>query len=154
MLSRETPASVIGALGYVSGRRADKLENVRHKVLDEGVPVVKEHTCCWFLCQVVEKLSVGGQTLFVGEVIAGSDETTGEPLTYRQYVEEMAGRAAHKSPLYLPPALSRDGLGGESFVCSVCGYVYSDPNFGFEELPADWVCPICKMPKRAFVRKK
>ena len=26
--------------------------------------------------------------------------------------------------------------------------------FGFEELPAEWTCPICKMPKKAFVRKK
>ena len=24
----------------------------------------------------------------------------------------------------------------------------------FEELPAEWTCPICKMPKKAFVRKK
>ena len=31
---------------------------------------------------------------------------------------------------------------------------YRDPNFGFEELPADWTCPVCKMPKKAFVRKK
>jgi len=154
VLSQETPATVIGALGFISGRKADKLENVRHKVLAEGVPVIKENTCCWFLCQVKEKLEVGGQRLFVAEVIAGSDEAIGVPMTYEYYVEQLNGAAPLKSPTYLPPELTFDKSSGESFVCSVCGYVYSDPNFGFEELPADWTCPICKMPKKAFVRKK
>lgn len=52
-----------------------------------------------------------------------------------------------------PPESTFDKSSGESFVCSVCGYVYSDPNFSFEELPDNWVCPVCKMPKKAFVRR-
>lgn len=154
VLSEDTPATVIGALGFVSGRKADKLESVRHKVLNEGVPVIKENTCCWFLCQVKEKVEAGEQMLFVAEVIAGSDETTGVPMTYEYYKEKLGGLAPKKSPTYLPPEMVLDKNSGESFVCSVCGYVYSDPNFGFEELPADWTCPICKMPKKAFVRKR
>ena len=75
-------------------------------------------------------------------------------MTYRYYVEQLGGASPKKSPTYLPPAKTFDKSSGESFVCSVCGYVYSDPNFGFEELPPDWTCPICKMPKKAFVRKK
>ena len=42
VLSQDTPATVIGALGFVSGRGVDKLGNIRHKVLIEGVPVIKE----------------------------------------------------------------------------------------------------------------
>lgn len=154
VLSQETPASVIGALGLVSGEHADKLENVRHKVLIEGVPVIKENTCCWFLCKVKEVVESGAQKLFIGEVIAGSDESVGVPMTYRYYVEQLGGVSPKHSPTYLPPELTFDKSSGESFVCSVCGYVYSDPNFGFEELPADWTCPVCRMPKKAFVRKK
>ena len=154
VLSTETPAAVIGALGYVSGKRADKLENVRHKVLMEGVPVIKEKTCCWFLCQVREKLDIRGQRLFVAEIVAGSEEAVGTPLTYQDYIQRQGGTVPMRSPLYLPPELTADPTSGDSFICSVCGYVYSDPSFGFEELPADWVCPICKMPKKAFVRKK
>ncbi len=154
VLSEATPATVIGALGFVSGRKSDKLENVRHKVLNEGVPVIKENTCCWFLCQVKEQVEAGDQKLFIAEIIAGSDESIGVPMTYQYYVEKLGGSAPKKSPTYLPPELTFDRSSGESFVCSVCGYVYSDPNFGFEELPADWTCPICKMPKKAFVRKK
>ena len=154
VLSEETPATVIGALGFISGKKADKLENIRHKVLLEGVPVIKENTCCWFLCQVKDSVEIGGQKLFVAEITAGSDEAMGKPMTYDYYVETLGGIAPRKSPTYLPPELTFDKSSGESFVCSVCGYVYSDPNFGFEELPADWTCPICKMPKKAFVRKK
>ncbi len=120
----------------------------------EGVPVIKENTCCWFLCKVQEKLDLPGQVVFVAEIIAGSDEAVGTPMTYKYYVEQLGGASPKYSPTYLPPARTFDKSSGESFVCSVCGYVYRDPNFGFEELPADWTCPVCRMPKKAFVRKK
>ena len=48
----------------------------------------------------------------------------------------------------------------QKYTCDVCGYVYDpangDPNNGvapatsFEELPADWVCPICGAGKEDF----
>ena len=49
----------------------------------------------------------------------------------------------------------------KKFVCTVCGYVY-DPEVGdpendiapgtpFEQLPEDWVCPLCGMGKEVFV---
>lgn len=47
------------------------------------------------------------------------------------------------------------------YECSVCGYVYdpiigdpdSDivPGISFEDLPDEWVCPICGAPKEDFV---
>ena len=154
ILSEDTPGTVIGALGFTSGRDTYKLGNIRHKVLQEGVPVLKENCCCWFLCKVKEVVAAGSQKLFVGEIIAGSDEAIGVPMTYEYYVEKLGGTSPKRSPTYLPPELTFDKSSGESFVCSVCGYVYSDPNFGFEELPADWTCPVCRMPKKAFVRKK
>ena len=38
------------------------------------------------------------------------------------------------------------------YVCGVCGYVYDEEKEGvkFEELPADWKCPVCKQPKEKF----
>ncbi len=46
------------------------------------------------------------------------------------------------------------------YICQVCGYVYDpedgDPENGvmpgtpFEDLPDDWVCPICGADKSAF----
>ncbi len=36
--------------------------------------------------------------------------------------------------------------------CSVCGYIYDESAEGrkFEDLPDDWVCPVCGAPKSAF----
>lgn len=49
----------------------------------------------------------------------------------------------------------------KKYKCSACGYVYDpekgDPSQGiypgtlFEELPASWKCPKCKMPKSSFI---
>jgi rubredoxin len=48
----------------------------------------------------------------------------------------------------------------QKWVCTVCGYVYDpavgDPSGGvhpgtpFENLPADWVCPVCGASKEDF----
>ena len=44
----------------------------------------------------------------------------------------------------------------EKYVCTVCGYVY-DPiendNVAFEDLPEDWVCPLCAVGKDMFEKE-
>lgn len=52
----------------------------------------------------------------------------------------------------------------DKYVCTICDYVY-DPGVGdpangiapgtrFEDLPEDWVCPLCGAPKSEFVRQQ
>jgi rubredoxin len=51
----------------------------------------------------------------------------------------------------------------DRYVCSVCGYVYDpeegDPEYGiapgtkFEDLPDDWVCPVCGATKDQFEKE-
>ena len=51
----------------------------------------------------------------------------------------------------------------ESYVCKLCGYAY-DPQEGdsgsgikpgtrFEDIPADWVCPVCGASKGDFEKE-
>jgi rubredoxin len=52
----------------------------------------------------------------------------------------------------------------EKYVCSICGYVYDpmvgDPDSGiasgtaFEDIPDDWVCPLCGVSKSDFEKVK
>lgn len=37
-------------------------------------------------------------------------------------------------------------------VCKICGYIYDDSveSMPFDELPADWVCPVCGASKADF----
>jgi len=37
----------------------------------------------------------------------------------------------------------------EKYICSICGYEYTG-DIPFEELPADYICPICRKPKTVF----
>jgi rubredoxin len=41
----------------------------------------------------------------------------------------------------------------KKYVCEVCGYVYDPAVEGrsFEELPDDWICPVCGASKSSFV---
>jgi rubredoxin len=51
----------------------------------------------------------------------------------------------------------------KKYVCTACGYVYDpeqgDPDSGiaagtpFEDIPEDWVCPVCGAPKSMFVEE-
>ncbi len=38
------------------------------------------------------------------------------------------------------------------YKCTVCGYIYDEEVEGvkFEDLPDDWVCPLCGVPKEMF----
>lgn len=50
------------------------------------------------------------------------------------------------------------------YVCEPCGYVYDpeagdpdngiEPGTAFEDLPEDWVCPICGVGKDDFVEEE
>lgn len=153
VLSEDTSGAVIGALGFTSGRDTDKLRNVHYKLLREGVPVIKENNCCWFLCRVVDSMDSPTHTLFLAEIIAGSDKVSKVPMTYSYYHRVIKGSAPKNAPTYQPVEHAKDSNDGETFVCTVCGYVYNDSEVSFEDLPDDWVCPICGMPKSAFVRK-
>jgi len=52
----------------------------------------------------------------------------------------------------------------DKWECTVCGYIY-DPKNGdpehnipagtaFEQLPENWICPVCGAPKSQFVKKQ
>jgi rubredoxin len=59
--------------------------------------------------------------------------------------------------------VSLGGIKMETYVCLVCGYVYDeaagDPDYGIEpgtkwdELPEDWVCPLCGVGKEDFEKQ-
>lgn len=52
----------------------------------------------------------------------------------------------------------------EKYICTVCGYIYDeaegDPDNGvapgtkFDDIPEDWVCPLCGVPKSDFEKEQ
>lgn len=49
----------------------------------------------------------------------------------------------------------------KKYVCTICGYVYDEelgdvdggiaPGTKFEDIPDDWVCPLCGVSKESFI---
>ena len=153
VLSEDTSGAVIGALGFNSGRDTDKLNNIAYRVLAEGVPVVKESICCWFLCRVVGGAETRGHTVMFAEVLAGSETVKGTPMTYNFYRSVIKGRVPKNSPIYREEKPSESETDGNIWICPVCGFAANNPLAPFEELPENWVCPVCGAPKAAFRRQ-
>lgn len=81
-------------------------------------------------------------------------------MTYAYYHEIKGGKAPKTAPTYNKGANKKETKKMKKYVCTVCGYVYEpekgDPDSGikpgtpFEQLPDDWVCPVCGADKSAF----
>ncbi len=152
VLSEDTSGAVIGALGFNSGKNIDKLKNVRHRILKEGVPIIKENNCSWVLCKLVNSMEMYTHTIFIGEIVAGSEKTIGVPMTYKYYTDIINGVAPQNSPIYQKN--ERQILDIDSYVCKICGYVYNNPQLSFGELPDNWLCPVCGVNKDEFTIKR
>jgi len=161
VLSRDTPLSFIGHFGFKSGREIDKLEGVNYKIGETGAPVVTDNALAYLEARVIQQLAVGTHTIFVGELVAADVLDEGEPMTYTYYHQVKRGTTPKTAPSYIEEKKEAAGKMGK-YECTVCGYVYDpalgDPDGGikpgtpFEEIPDDWVCPVCGAAKAEFER--
>ncbi|NLZ45404.1 MAG: flavin reductase [Clostridiales bacterium] len=144
ILKETTDPSVIGTLGFSSGKDVNKFEGVSYEVKDY-FPILTD--CCGYItCKVTNKMDCGTHTVFLGEV-TGGDISDGDPMTYSYYHKVIKGKSPKNAPTYIPDEEITD-----SYVCSVCGYIY-DGEVPFDELPEDYRCPICNQPKKVFQKK-
>ena len=100
---------------------------------------------------MVQTLDVGSHILFIGEVEEAEKVCPGEPMTYAYYHQVKGGKTPPKASSYLgedaASAAADDGAPKPKFAwrCTVCGHMeYVD------ELPDDYVCPVCGVGKDMF----
>lgn len=150
ILSEQSDASLIGTFGFQSGKDVDKFEDVDYESKD-NLPVLKD--CCgYIICEVVDKMETSTHTVFLGKVLDGDIVKKEEAMTYNYYHKVVKGKSPKNAPTYIPEEDLKEDNKEAKYVCSVCGYVY-DGDTPFEELPEDYVCPICKQPKSVFVKQ-
>ena len=160
ILSRDTPLSFIGRFGFKSGREIDKFDGVSYIVGETQAPVVIDNTLAYIEARVIQEVDVGTHTIFIGELVAAEIIKQGEPMTYAYYHQVKRGTTPKTAPSYIKEEVAATKM--PKYKCSVCGYVYDpelgDPDGGvkprtpFEELPDDWVCPVCGADKSEFER--
>lgn len=142
VLSSDCPLDMIKHFGMNSGRTIDKFAALHYRRDDNNNPYIIEGALASFSCEVRDIIDMGTHFMFILDV---KDSQTfndpSEPLTYAAYRTMKNAAATNNSDHHTP-----------TWVCSVCHYVY-DGKIPFEELPEEWVCPVCGKPKSVFVKE-
>ena len=164
ILAQTTPLRFIGKFGFKSGKDIDKFKDTEYRLLDSGAPVVTENTLGYLEVKVIETVSCGTHTIFIGEVVDSATIREGIPLTYDYYHQVKHGTTPETAPTYIATEdRKKGGKRMDSYVCQICGYIYNpengDPENGvaagtpFGQLPDDWVCPVCGASKGDFEKE-
>jgi len=166
ILCQKTPMTFIGNFGFKSGRDINKFEHVNYKLGKTHSPILADNCLGYFEAEVIDQLSVGTHTIFVGKVVNDHLNASEIVLTYDYYQQVKGGRAPKTAPTYRKKTTenSKEEKDMDKYVCTVCGYVYDprkgdsdngvEPGTAFEDIPNDWVCPVCGAEKKAFEKEE
>lgn len=172
VLAKDASQEIISTMGYKSGNEVDKFKNFQYIEGKTGAPILTEGCLSWFECRVTQKIDVGSHILFIGEVLDSKVlNASKEPITYAYYREVKNGVAPKNAPTYVDksklaaPVKEKTTTADpllQKWECTVCGHIYDpiegDPDGGiapgtpFEDIPDDWVCPVCGVSKEDFVK--
>lgn len=131
VLTEDVPFEVIKRFGFVSGREADKLDGfVCCGRTDNGLLYLKKYSNAVISGKVREQIDCGTHTLFIADVTEAFKLSDEKSVTYQYYFDNIKPK----------PETRKKG-----YICRVCGYIYEG-----EELPSDYICPICKHPASDF----
>ena len=137
VISEKASFDLFRRFGFQSGRDVDKFADFPAcRRAENGTMIVTEGTNAWISAKVCQSVDLGSHILFIAEV-TDMDKLTDDPsVTYTYYQKN------------IKPAPEKAGVTKDGQViwrCRICGYEYIG-----EELPEDFICPICKHPASDF----
>ncbi len=124
-LSTDAPFSVFENFGFQSGRTADKFANFQPLRSDNGLAFLPRYINSFMSLKVEQYVDLDTHGMFICTITEARVISDVETMTYTYYQN------------YVKPKPQTEGKKG--FVCVVCGYIYEG-----DELPEDFVCPLCK----------
>lgn len=137
IISQKANFELFKRFGFQSGRNADKFEgfdNCERGV--NGLLYITEGTNAYISVKVDKTVDLGSHTMFVGEITDMQVLDDSLSATYEYYFNNIKPK---------PQPVATTDNGQTVWRCSICGYEYVG-----EELPKDFVCPICKHPASDF----
>ena len=155
ILEQDVPMEFIGHFGFKSGKEIEKFKGIDYKLGITGAPVVIRNCLGYLECEVTNSMDVGTHTVFIGKVVEAQVTRDGQPMTYAYYHQVKNGKSPKNAPTYIKEKETKPETGNimTKYKCTVCAYIY-DPaennNVAFEDLPDDWVCPVCGVGKDKF----
>ena len=127
ILTQDTPFELFRHYGFQSGRTVDKFEGVEMPRAANGIVYLVGVANAVISGKVAQAIDCGTHTLFIADVTELRTLSNDRSVTYQYYFDHIKPK-----PAPVPPEK-------KGFVCKICGYVYEG-----DELPADFVCPLCK----------
>lgn len=124
-LSTEAPFSVFQNFGFQSGRTTDKFANVETLRSDNGLVFLSKYINAFMSLKVEQYVDLDTHGMFICTVTEARVINDIDTMTYTYYQKNVK------------PKPQTEGKKG--FVCKVCGFIYEG-----EELPEDYICPLCK----------
>ncbi len=135
ILSEAASFDLFRRFGFQSGRTVDKFADFADcRRSDNGLYYITAGTNGYISATVEQSVDLGSHTLFLAAV-TGMDLLSDIPsATYAYYQSSIKPKPAPTSE-----------SGQTIWRCKVCGYTYEG-----EQLPADFICPLCKHPASDF----
>lgn len=124
-LSEKAPFSVFERFGFHSGRSVDKFADETPLRSDNGIVFLSKYINSFMSLKVEQYIDLGTHGMFICTVTEARVISDINTMTYTYYQQNVK------------PKPETEGKKG--FVCKVCGYVYEG-----DELPDDFICPLCK----------
>lgn len=132
-LNEQAPFQEFRHFGFQSGRDVDKFADYEHYgVALNGVAYLTKYANSYISLKVFETVDMGSHWMFLCDITESVVLNDVETMTYSYYQKNVKPRPAEEK---------------KGWVCDICGYVYEG-----EELPEDFVCPLCKHPASDFSR--
>ncbi len=124
-LTEDAPFAVFEKFGFVSGRNVDKFADCEPLRSDNGLVFLPRYINSFMSLKVEQYVDLGTHGMFICSITEARVISDRETMTYAYY---------HSN---VKPKPETEGKKG--YVCKICGYVYEG-----EELPEDFICPLCK----------
>lgn len=100
VMAESAPITLLGPLGYKSGRNFDKLAKIAFKEGVTGCPLVTEHALSVLEAKVIDQVDLGTHTVFIADVVSSEVVGEGTPLTYQYYHTVLKGKSPPKAPTF------------------------------------------------------
>ena len=124
-LSVDAPFTVFQQFGFQTGRSVDKFAGQKVYRSDNGLVFLDKYINAFMSLKVEQYVDLGTHGMFICSVTEARVMNDLDTMTYTFYQKNVK------------PKPETEGKKG--FVCKVCGYIYEG-----DELPEDFICPLCK----------
>ena len=126
VLTENSKFDIFKHFGFQTGANVNKFETFYDcKRALNGLYYITQNTNSYMSAYVKQEIDLGTHTLFIGQLVGAEVLSDVPTVSYDYYQKNIKPK---------PQKQKKSG-----WRCKICGYIYEG-----EELPPDYICPLCK----------